>query len=478
MRSQGLTEGHLSYDLVSGGYVLVLCGKTMVITGVLARQSLFWLCCSLLMFSSLTFSLVFSSSTVRNRRHKAVKAIGARSEKGVVLYAAGQGIFESSEGSSPTSVLKTRGGSDTTFGDSLKLNWLHGVCKHVNAFEGTQHIRKLRFVGDVMAIAMVDGRCCLVDMLSGDVIEKFRGHQKEIASLDFDGESLVTGGADGLLNMYHLSSKGGSNATSKVAGLGSVLYSHREHTRSITGAKIISRAKMQQLGLGANWGQKTDNLALDIQSDLLVSCSMDRQLIATDMVSGKVQWKAVLSTAPLCLDVTPDGAYVGMGMLDGSVQFYSVRTGKAVLSFQAHDSKVRSLQLQTTDVLFTGGHDGMVRLWDLAGGEEEITPKGVMDPPPPRRIIDFYFSEASEKVSEALSYQNGGGRRSAIGEGGVEEPASEEPEGVIRAYRFTNSRKTAPIVALQADEEKLVTAGEDGMCDVMNYSSISVCLLF
>ena len=56
-----------------------------------------------------------------------------------------------------------------------------------------------------------------------------------------------------------------------------------------------------------------DDAIIDTQSDLLVSCSMDKTLVATDITSGKVIWRAELMTAPLCLDITPDGAYIGMG---------------------------------------------------------------------------------------------------------------------------------------------------------------------
>ena len=56
-----------------------------------------------------------------------------------------------------------------------------------------------------------------------------------------------------------------------------------------------------------------DDAIIDTQSDLLVSCSMDKTLVATDITSGKVIWRAELMSAPLCLDITPDGAYVGMG---------------------------------------------------------------------------------------------------------------------------------------------------------------------
>ena len=105
-----------------------------------------------------------------------------------------------------------------SFGDSLTQNWLHGinslpmsytnnfclsnrsrrylychhyhfpicifypsilligVCKHENIFEATTDIRQIKFSGNTLALAMTDGRCCMVDIASGEMIDKFNAH--------------------------------------------------------------------------------------------------------------------------------------------------------------------------------------------------------------------------------------------------------------------------------------------------------------
>ena len=152
------------------------------------------------------------------------------------------------------------------------------------------------------------------------------------------------------------------------------------------------------------------------------------------------------------------------GMLDGTIQFFSVRSGKMILAFKAHDSKVRSLQLISTEEMFTGGHDGSVRLWNLRGGRDDVKIEDSSETKP-ARVIDFFFRDVLPDQSpvESSNRIGSGGLSTAVGEGGVEVEASPEPEGVIRAYRFDGSREPSPIVALQADEKKLVVASEDGI---------------
>ena len=68
----------------------------------------------------------------------------------------------------------------------------------------------------------------------------------------------------------------------------------------------------------------------------------------------------------------------------------------------------------------------------------------------------------SAESASSSGNPGGGGINTAVGPGGLAVEASQEPDGVIRAYRFDDSRDPAPIVALQADDRKLVTASEDG----------------
>ena len=163
------------------------------------------------------------------------------------------------------------------------------------------------------------------------------------------------------------------------------------------------------------------------------------------------------------------------GMLDGTVQFYSVRTGKMVLAYKAHDSKVRSLQLISTEEMFTGGHDGSVRLWNLGGNND--MKQHTSTEMKPARVIDFFFKDAlpdPTTSTEQSSRAGSSGVNTAVGQGGIPVEASQEPEGVIKAYRFDDSRESSPVVALQADDNKLVTASEDGD-NVTLYEFTSTC---
>ena len=78
-----------------------------------------------------------------------------------------------------------------------------------------------------------------------------------------------------------------------------------------------------------DWDQAyADDTFIDTKSDLLISCSMDYTLVATDITSGKEIWRTKLNIAPLCLDITKDGAYIGMGKLRVSYtcQFIPIRS--------------------------------------------------------------------------------------------------------------------------------------------------------
>ena len=96
----------------------------------------------------------------------------------------------------------------------------------------------------------------------------------------------------------------------------------------ILGLKIINTNQLGKF----DWDRtKADDAVVDVQSNLLVTCSMDRTLVATDMTSGKRVWQTELNTAPLCLDATPDGAYIGMGKQSRHLYVYTLIISQFVL---------------------------------------------------------------------------------------------------------------------------------------------------
>jgi hypothetical protein len=96
---------------------------------------------------------------------------------------------------------------------------------------------------------------------------------------------------------------------------------------------------------------------------------------------------------------------------------------------------------------------------------------GVPDPQekiPPRRIIDCYFRDVAltSKVSSSSSDSKKKGERipsMAVTKGGKKVPTGGyEPSGVICSYRFSGERVSSSVVAVQADDVKVVAAYKDG----------------
>lgn len=108
-------------------------------------------------------------------------------------------IFQAQAPSIPKDLVSPSSGS--SFGESLKHNWFTGnlvvtmnfgkiakfnskkpkktkhmyflqagVCKHVNIFEGTSEVRRIRFAGDNLALGLIDGRCSVINMKTGKLI--------------------------------------------------------------------------------------------------------------------------------------------------------------------------------------------------------------------------------------------------------------------------------------------------------------------
>jgi hypothetical protein len=155
--------------------------------------------------------------------------------------------------------------------DSVTQNWMHGVCKHITAFEGITEIKRLKMIGDYLAIGMTDGRCSVVRISTGDVIFKYKGDNRELSALDFDGSSLVTGCYDGTIKVYETYC---ALATSAASNVGSALYTLTHHNRTVTGLKIINRGNRK-------FGWENVPFLIDEKSNLIISCSTDKS------VSGK-----------------------------------------------------------------------------------------------------------------------------------------------------------------------------------------------
>jgi len=62
-----------------------------------------------------------------------------------------------------------------------------------------------------------------------------------------------------------------------------------------------------------------------VETPLMVSCGMDKVLVATNIETGELAYKVALPAAPLCMDIF--GGYIAVGLFDGRLMILKAETG-------------------------------------------------------------------------------------------------------------------------------------------------------
>jgi len=316
----------------------------------------------------------------------------------------------------------------------LDYNWRYGYCSHRVCFEGTEIIRRLRLKNGLLAFGMIDGRVCVIELESGKILNKYHEHSTEISAIDFQNDFLVTGGGDGKIVVYNIKNDI-ENTDIKISKASN---SYNLFSRSISGLRImISKSNPT--------------------NKLLICCSMDKSLKAIDLETGSIKFQLELNTMPLCLDTFDD--YICIGGYDGKVIFISSRSGRQILTFQAHTSKVRSIHLQSKSILLTGGSDGSVKMWDLSGSESSKPVLSNINRP--TGFLDYYFSEAIDAKGGVSVTNTGGYDNNDNNKKKSNITTAKKIDSNVRI--FEHSTQSSPVVAIQGDENKIIVAYDDGM---------------
>ena len=324
-------------------------------------------------------------------------------------------------------------------GRALEYNWKYGFCRHYVSFEGSDTIRRFKFIGDLLAFGMINGQVVLIRLSTGEVLDRFKEHNCEVTSIDFDGINLVSGAADGKIVHYSLTYgmdaglegdtdaptaleellrtpeniaediDPSSNTVPAVTRTRNVMGAAQHkfdnfHTRSVTGVKLV------HLPPTKGSAEKT----------LMVSTSIDKSLSCIDLATGEILYSDELDEAPICLDAYSNNetrnSYIAVGTIDGKVLVKSTKNGKTLLSFIA-DDRVRSIHFASENVIVTGGNTGSVKRWDLDGDEGTRKDSSSGGTSMKKRNENKSNGEKTKKQSQMISNSGGSGSGSGSGIG-------------------------------------------------------------
>jgi WD40 repeat protein len=188
--------------------------------------------------------------------------------------------------------------------------------------------------GSLLASGDSTGAIQLCDIQTGQPTVKSRAHTSQVYSavVSPNGSTLVSGGCDGSFRIWNLWDR---------------------QTRHVLAAPVMGRA--------ARFG-RDGTLAT-------VSWKGTAQLWQPDTGNSLRTFGTTRNYTPLAL--SPDGATLAAGTVEGLVFLWDVATGQERQTRQSHSRPVLGLAFSPDGkTLATSSEDGTVKLWDAASGDE------------------------------------------------------------------------------------------------------------
>ena len=185
--------------------------------------------------------------------------------------------------------------------------------------------------GSKIAVGGADRIVSILDVLSGEVLQRLEGHKRRVSALAFsaDGRALASGSRDKTVRVWNVSS-------------GDELRTFRGH----------------------QW--QVNALAFDERGERLASCSNDRTARIWDLENGNLLQLLEGSGKPdfgLCF--TPTGRRLLTGGADNLIRVYDVDSGELLLRMRGHSADIRSVVMAPDgSSVLSSSFDGTHRVWE------------------------------------------------------------------------------------------------------------------
>lgn len=224
---------------------------------------------------------------------------------------------------------------------TFDLNWKFDLSdpQEYNAF----HSIDIHPDGKMVAVGSTDHRVYLLNTQNGEIIHKIEswlGHTKTVKAVKFssDGNFLTTTGEDQTILIWNTANWSKTNA---LIG----------HINTV------------------------NNLAWNPEGNAILSVSLDGTLKTWDLQKTFETNYEICNFGPWQTPFTVDGKYFGAPSSDKKMTVYEASTGKELVNLGEQSGLCGEIS-KDSKTLVTASFDGIVRIWDLTGGNEIQSFKG------------------------------------------------------------------------------------------------------
>jgi WD40 repeat protein len=206
-----------------------------------------------------------------------------------------------------------------------------------------------------------------------------------------DGQTLVTGGADSTVKIWHVG----------ALDLIDILHKHNGIVRCVAftpDGLLLATAGDDRKLLFWDLTQRQVAIALSLDDTAAHSLvfSQDGQILATGSyrkikvwrTSQAREWKHLKESSPLysltghthivsAMSISADGKLLVSGSWDQTIKIWNLETGKLIRSLKGHTDKVYTIALSPDQkIIASGSADQSIKLWYIETGELLATFKG------------------------------------------------------------------------------------------------------
>ncbi|HLH52847.1 MAG TPA: serine/threonine-protein kinase [Verrucomicrobiae bacterium] len=315
-------------------------------------------------------------------------------------------------------VVEPREGASGTASDrGVRLRDLT-TGQDLGILEDARQIRTLRFSPSGQQLAVGDGAgTVMLWDLATRKSQRIDASERPVTALLFshDGSELITGSSDGTIKRWDVATGRGSRShwQGQVGSVTALAFSwdglwlasgsrdstiklwRREpiepvtekrglHTKDYGNFAFSADGKTMAAGFENKTVQILDVEHLSTTTVLtgmlyVVAFTPDSRHLLTatpgkigylwdlkEMTSQRLPGYAGNIEDVYCVDLSPDGHLMALGLGDGTVELLDHESGKRVAPLQGHSGPVRTLRFSSdSNTLVSGGSDRCVRLWDV-----------------------------------------------------------------------------------------------------------------